>query len=190
MKFACTCGHVIRDQTDYLPYAGYLIADQDVYDATEMSDRGSGDWWPTLTRSMYQCDSCGRLWIDDHNRQLKSFMPEQPATNFLSSIHGGKWKRVLRGSWTDDPAEASLPRGFVSWTHLERGDQKTFDDWESLEAFYRLKFEELKGAGILRDAMLTKNGDRIHYWELNPQSTTKGEQAGGDRPATRDEVDA
>ena len=27
MKFACSCGHVIVDQTDFLPYKAYLIAD-------------------------------------------------------------------------------------------------------------------------------------------------------------------
>ena len=28
-KFGCTCGHVIRDQTDYLPYKGQVLKDQD-----------------------------------------------------------------------------------------------------------------------------------------------------------------
>jgi hypothetical protein len=28
-KFSCTCGHVIRDQTDYLPYKGQVLKDQD-----------------------------------------------------------------------------------------------------------------------------------------------------------------
>jgi len=26
-KFKCTCGEVIYDQTDHLPYKGYLFAD-------------------------------------------------------------------------------------------------------------------------------------------------------------------
>ncbi len=30
MKFLCTCGHVIRDQTDYLPYKGEIMRDQHV----------------------------------------------------------------------------------------------------------------------------------------------------------------
>ena len=29
MKFACECGHVIRDQTDYLPYKASVLRDQD-----------------------------------------------------------------------------------------------------------------------------------------------------------------
>jgi hypothetical protein len=28
-KFGCTCGHLIRDQTDYLPYKGQVLKDQD-----------------------------------------------------------------------------------------------------------------------------------------------------------------
>jgi hypothetical protein len=28
-KFGCTCGHVIRDQTDNLPYKGQVLKDQD-----------------------------------------------------------------------------------------------------------------------------------------------------------------
>jgi hypothetical protein len=28
-KFGCTCGHVIRDQTDNLPYKGQILKDQD-----------------------------------------------------------------------------------------------------------------------------------------------------------------
>ena len=177
MKFACACGSVIRDQTDYLPYKGYRISDQDIYDAADISDQGSADWWPNLTRSMYQCHSCGRLWIDDHNDELKSFMPEQPAERFLASIHGEKWKRVLRGSWTDEPVAATLPRGFVSWSHLGDDDQATFDDWSSLEAVYRSKFEELRSAGTIRDAMLTKNGHRIHLWQ---SETKQGEGDGAE----------
>src|SRR5262245_50232017 len=37
-KLGCTCGHVIRDQTDFLPYKGRLLRDYDleaVYDAIE-----------------------------------------------------------------------------------------------------------------------------------------------------------
>ncbi len=34
-KFGCSCGHTIVDQTDYLPYKGFITKDQDcekVYD--------------------------------------------------------------------------------------------------------------------------------------------------------------
>ena len=172
MKFACACGEIIRDQTDYLSYAAYLIADQDIYDATEMSDRGSGDWWPSLTRKMYQCSSCGRLWIEDHEgRALKCFVPEEPVEQFLSSIHGNQWKRVLRGSWTDKPIAATFPRGFLSWNHLSEEDRQTFNDWETLERAYQKRFEELKRDGILRDALLVKNGATVHSWSWSDNIT-------------------
>jgi hypothetical protein len=28
-KLRCTCGHVIRDQTDNLPYKAYFVPDED-----------------------------------------------------------------------------------------------------------------------------------------------------------------
>ncbi len=175
MKFACTCGNVIPDQRDYLPYAAHLIADQDICDATEMSDRGSGDWWPSLTRKLYQCNSCGRLWIEDHERELRSFTPEQPTPHVLSSIHGSQWKRVLRGLWTDKPVMATLPRGFLNWTHLSEADRATFDDWKLLERAYYDRFEDLKRQGILRDALLTRNGEIVHSWDSAGDSQGKGE---------------
>ncbi len=35
MKFLCTCGHVIIDQTDYLPYKGQIIRDQHLFEFWE-----------------------------------------------------------------------------------------------------------------------------------------------------------
>ena len=40
MKFLCECGHVIRDQTDYLPYKGWVMRDkldEAFYDAATQS---------------------------------------------------------------------------------------------------------------------------------------------------------
>ena len=166
MKFTCGCGNVIRDQTDYLPYAAHLIADQDIYDATAISERGESNWWPSLTRKLYQCGSCGRLWIEDHERKLRCFVPEEPAPHLLSSIHGNKWKRVLRGWWEDRPATSASPHGVLTWEHLSNEDHATFKEWKLLEQAYRERFEELKKQGILRDALLTKNGEAIHSWEF------------------------
>ena len=39
-KFKCTCGEVIYDQTDHLPYKGYLFADHDYF---ELFDKISTD---------------------------------------------------------------------------------------------------------------------------------------------------
>jgi hypothetical protein len=137
---------------------------------------------------MYQCSSCGRLWIEDQSRkQLKAFVPEEPAPHFLSSIYGQAWKRVLRGFWTDEGVLASSPRGFLSWTHLSAEDRATFDDWDLLQNAYHQRFEELKGQGILRDALLKKNGDTIHFWSWTAEMRDKGEPgaAPNDGPASQ-----
>ena len=164
MLLSCTCGHVIRDWTDNLPWIGYLIAAQDIEQIYEQTD-GTDERLPT--RLMYQCVSCGRLWIEDQSRKkLISFVPEDPAPNFLGSIEGEKWKRVLTATWTDTPVDESLPRGCLDWTHTSEEDAASFDDWAALEKAYRARFEELKGRGILRHALLTKNGETIHSWNF------------------------
>jgi hypothetical protein len=173
MKFACSCGHVISDGTDYLRYKAYLISDQDIYDALEMSDRGSGDWWPTLTRTMYDCEKCGRVWIYDHAGLLQSFLPESRSPHFLSSIAGIKWKRILRGSWTDKPILRTLPRGFLSWTHLDDADRRTFEEWAELESEYFKVFESLRSEDLLRDSLLKRNGEVIHAWPEAEKNAAK-----------------
>lgn len=35
-KFACTCGHVTRDQTDFLPYKGHIREDEDTQKPIEL----------------------------------------------------------------------------------------------------------------------------------------------------------
>lgn len=39
-KLGCTCGETIRDQTDHIPYKGYLAADMTYFDAF---DRAAAD---------------------------------------------------------------------------------------------------------------------------------------------------
>jgi hypothetical protein len=117
---------------------------------------------------MYQCSACGRLWIEDQSRkQLKAFVPEGPAPQFLSSIYQQNWKRVLRGSWEDKPICATLPRGYLDWTHLSEKDRATFDDWDALEKAYHQQLEELRRQGLLRDALLKKNGEQVHHWSCD-----------------------
>lgn len=176
MKLACACGFVIADNTDYLPYVGHLIADQDIQDVYEMPSPGG--FRHLLTRKMYQCRSCGRLWIEGQGKgQMKAFVPEQPAPDILSSIHGQSWKRVLRGSWTDEALLGGLPRGFLTWTHLSEGDRATFDDWDLLQQAYFERLEELRRQGILRDALLMKNGQAIHSWSSSPKANEEPEKS-------------
>jgi hypothetical protein len=167
MKLACNCGHVFTDQTDYLPYAAHLLADQDFPDAAAMSRAGSDNWHHLLTRKIYQCNSCGRLWIEDHERTWKSFVPEAPASHILSSIHGKHWKRILRGEWIDKHVVSGLPEGFLNWAHLSDVERAVYDDWNLLEQAYHERFEDLKHQGILRDALLMKNGEPVHSWSCD-----------------------
>ncbi|WP_157380588.1 hypothetical protein [Burkholderia ubonensis] len=57
MNFACVCGTVIYDQTDFLANKAYLIADQDWEDFADAShSRGYVDH--SYARACYQCPSC------------------------------------------------------------------------------------------------------------------------------------
>jgi hypothetical protein len=80
MKITCKCGHLITDATDRLSHKAHLIADEDKFDFLHDSSIFS-----RITRRMYQCDACGRLWIYDRRNSLKSFMPEGDVENFLAS---------------------------------------------------------------------------------------------------------
>ena len=105
MKISCYCGEMIVDSTDNLPQKGRLIPDQDwleMFDALEVQvvERLAAG---TLSfeaacmqmrelicspvRGMWQCASCGRIYIDDREGQLQCFLPEKDETD----------KRVLRG---------------------------------------------------------------------------------------------
>ena len=94
MKFSCQCGHVIRDQTDYLPYKATILRDEDdsgFWDAVDVEgDADSAkrqtepvtslrvlDTWATLTSSAYECDECGRLYLErERGGGFVVFQPE------------------------------------------------------------------------------------------------------------------
>ncbi|MFO0797058.1 MAG: hypothetical protein U0804_06240 [Gemmataceae bacterium] len=106
MKIGCHCGAVIVDQTDDLPYKGYLIPDEDFYAVFDALDDqvinpvagGSLDREAAYhlarriigrpARRMWQCVACGRLYIDDHNHQLRCFVPADDEPD----------RAILRGS--------------------------------------------------------------------------------------------
>lgn len=123
-KWPCTCGHIIADSTDYLPYKGYFRADQDqdeyysVIDqlaefihAREIGEqerffaRHYGGKPPTKTdvkdvitsilarsrsrleRIMYECEQCGRLWIDyPQGQTMLAYHPEHDQRGILGTI--------------------------------------------------------------------------------------------------------
>lgn len=99
MKIRCHCGNSIIDQTDNLPCKGRLIPDQEwfrIFDAIDvgvidrMADGGldreeacmmvrriiSG-----LSRPMWQCRQCGRIYIDDRNGNLQCYLPAAAETD-------------------------------------------------------------------------------------------------------------
>lgn len=170
MKFKCPCGHVIGDQTDFLPYKGYLIADQDWEDLFEAVDAPATetprhDWWPSLFRTVYQCAECQRLFIEDRDFDLVCFEPqsEENTEHFLGSIAGPKWKRVLVGRWYDVPVVKTAPKGVIDYSHFET-EQELHNEWDAMEKAYYECFERLKREKILRFALLRKNGDLLHDW--------------------------
>jgi hypothetical protein len=102
MKFRCKCGHVIKDQTDNLPYKAEIIPDQSLealYEALDevMNRKKPKDVFerdrllepisnPKGSKLIYQCEQCGRITIDAFGPRLFSFKPEDQATpkNLLS----------------------------------------------------------------------------------------------------------
>jgi hypothetical protein len=93
MKIGCHCGELIIDQTDDLPHKGHLIPDQEwlaVWDAIddkiidplaagqiekEAAYRLTRHILGRAARLMYQCRSCGRLYIDDLEGNLHCYAP-------------------------------------------------------------------------------------------------------------------
>ncbi|KWO50040.1 hypothetical protein [Burkholderia territorii] len=162
MKISCTCGTVIVDQTDYLANKGHLVADEDWEDFVE-SSRSRGEIDQSFVRHCYQCTSCGKLYVDDHDRRLLTFLPEttalQPA---LKSIKGALWKAPLIGNWTPAPL-AGESKGRLYCKGAD-GVAEQYDTWEALEQAYFALFFRLKGLGLLRSALLNNGSKQVHVW--------------------------
>src|SRR5438309_508292 len=92
MKIGCQCGATIRDQTDNLPDKAHLIPDQEWFPTLDAVDKIIDDAIAghtdanaayiairrilgTAARHVYQCRACGRLFVDDRQRQLHPFVP-------------------------------------------------------------------------------------------------------------------
>ena len=97
MRIDCPCGATVRDPTDNLPHKGYLIPDQEwlpVYDGidaviddlvanradTETAYMKIRSLLGTAARHVYQCKACGRLFVDDRQYQLHTFIPATAET--------------------------------------------------------------------------------------------------------------
>jgi hypothetical protein len=182
LKIGCECGGVIIDQTDYLPYKAHLISDQDWFDFLDAIDEVVEKSGPTnrdkenvlmcvrslaakLAKSIYQCTSCGRLYVQNLRHEFEVF--EKPfkfeGRSILGSAYGDGWKRTLIGSWEE--GRDGLIKGYL-W---EEENNKSFQQWEHLENQYLSRFEELKGRKVLRSALLKRNGDVIHCWDMHDE---------------------
>ncbi len=92
MKIRCHCGATIYDQTDYLPHKAHVIPDQEWFDALDAIDDAIENAGPTpaekeaacmkvrrylwgITRLAWQCQECGRVYIDDQQNELRELLP-------------------------------------------------------------------------------------------------------------------
>ena len=76
MKFQCTCGKILSDNTDHLPYKARMVADEDWNRFTESCDRPQGYDWRLVT-NIYQCPDCGCLRIEKPAGKVWIFKPER-----------------------------------------------------------------------------------------------------------------
>lgn len=81
MKITCSCGEILVDQTDYLPYKAHIIPDQHYFGLLEAIDDAIENSGPSpsdkdaavmrvrnligkIKRWAWQCRVCGRLFVD------------------------------------------------------------------------------------------------------------------------------
>ena len=91
MKIQCCCGGTIVDSTDYLPNKGHVVPDQvffDIHDKNDLAIEQCGNTVKEkemclmkvrsnfVSRFIWQCNSCDRLYLDNANNELVCFKPE------------------------------------------------------------------------------------------------------------------
>lgn len=174
----CKCGYIIHDSSDYISYKGRIMADQDHFDYLDFTaeiieskypDRkklvnNCFDKFTGMTKIIYQCSKCGRLYIENNN-EIFCFMPENHDNkNILKSVHGEKWKGFLHAEWNDKKYEWQEYKGYVCADVNYPCESINSDDKnEIIDGYYRL-FEKLRQADVIRSASLKINGRYIHEW--------------------------
>ena len=99
MHFYCGCGRRISDTTDLLPYKACFLSNEDEIAYCDTLEQIIKDESLSLeeraylavvtlqvrylSRCMYQCPDCGKLFIDDNDYKLHSFVPEEPVDKHL-----------------------------------------------------------------------------------------------------------
>jgi len=100
-KLLCDCGHVIVDQTDDLPYKAEFIPaqlEEEIFTALEPaiidensmeSIAGRVSWvYASRSRSMYQCENCGRILLQRGKKNsFASFVPEDAHGRGILAAH-------------------------------------------------------------------------------------------------------
>jgi hypothetical protein len=161
MKFRCQCDNVIPDQTDFLPYKGHLIADQDWEDFHE-SYREPWRFDHSVVRTCYQCSACGRLYLEGPNSQLVCFVPEGEVQQVLQSSRRSAWRAPLIAIWQDVPSHGR--KGHIECS-ADGGAYEEFEDWSTMEKAYFKLFAELRALNRVRSAFLRCNGKTVHSWQ-------------------------
>lgn len=184
MHFYCTCGKRISDTTDFLSYKAHFLADQDLedyYNAIEQEVKNEGitrdecvsnivitHGVKYLGRAIYQCEACGRLFIDDENgNNFHVFAPEkEESKRVLLSKEGENWKGFLYAEWYDEKPEWSECNGYIDVNVNRPYKSVHFNSKEEFEREYYRLFEELKTKEIIRSASMKINKEWVHSWNL------------------------
>lgn len=93
MKIECICGDTIPDNTDYLPYKAHIIGDRDFFDfldtideAIESKEKNREKLLMQVRRAVpsrlaWECNTCGRLYLDDKHGNLIEYGPQNDKPN-------------------------------------------------------------------------------------------------------------
>ncbi len=96
MKIECSCKHIIFDNTDFIKYKGYFISDSHWFEFWNKVDKVIEE--PSskpkereeacmklrsmkVFSTLWECQNCGKLFIDDKNGKLVQYIPENRKYN-------------------------------------------------------------------------------------------------------------
>jgi hypothetical protein len=206
MKIGCMCGNVLRDQTDYIPYKAHFIADQDYYELLNKVEQiqkenavgpagshSDDSFYVALTmalrhyeRSLYQCNNCGRIFVDDPQDPRLPFQVFKPEDEnwkkVFASVKGEETtsqEQNLVGHWAPAKKQGRIwfdpPPG-------AKGGYESFDKWENLRRRYFELFEFLRSQHHLVGARLGVGNEGepihdVHNWQPRPCRPAADNQA-------------
>lgn len=106
MWIRCKCGNIINDITDSIPYKGHIVSDKEYFKMLDLADEmiespvkdrealamtfrtNMGSY--IKIKSMFQCNLCGRILIEDENNQYCSFIPDEHDNKELLDFDGNE----------------------------------------------------------------------------------------------------